>query len=243
MLKALFFDMDDTLCDTQSANQKAVDWLLAELASHGDFDHEVFISQYLSAIYRELDDQLKQLTDPIKDESDYRHFVFDYFLKQHQIEPNDALMSYVALFDHKRIEFFDFYPGVKQMLIDLRSQYKLVLITNGPAYSQVPKVEQVKMSEYCDHVLIGGLEPEQKPAKSIFDKACRLADCLANETLHVGDSLGSDIKGAKCAGIKSFWILPEFTEFSAVNPESDYVADSVLHIDKVLELEAQAHHA
>ena len=57
--------MDDTLCDTQSANQKAVDWLLAELASHGDFDHEVFISQYLSVIYRELDDQLKQLTDPL----------------------------------------------------------------------------------------------------------------------------------------------------------------------------------
>ena len=71
-VKALFFDMDDTLCDTQSANQKAVDWLLAELESHGDFDHEVFISQYLSAIYRELDDQLKYLTAPVWEIESFR---------------------------------------------------------------------------------------------------------------------------------------------------------------------------
>jgi N-acylneuraminate-9-phosphatase len=237
LLKALFFDMDDTLCDTQSANQKAIDWLLLELSKHASFDHETFVSQYLSAIYRELDETLKQMTDAIHDESDYRHFVFDYFLKKHGITANEELMSYVALFDAKRIEFYDFYPGVKDMLLSLRKDYTLVLITNGPAYSQVPKVEQVKMSDYCDHVLIGGLEPEQKPAKSIFEKACQLANCSRNEALHAGDSLSSDIKGAKGAGIKSFWILPEFTNFSKNNPESDYVAKSILHLDKVLELE------
>ncbi|MDD7986946.1 HAD-IA family hydrolase [Lentisphaera marina] len=241
MLKALFFDMDDTLCDTQSANQKAIDWLLSELAQFDFFDHKTFVSQYLAAIYRELDEALKKMTDAIHDESDYRHFVFDYFLKKHGVEERDELMSYVALFDAKRIEYYDFYSGVKDMLITLRKDYTLVLITNGPAYSQVPKVEQVQMSNYCDYVLIGGLEPEQKPAKSIFDKACQLANCSSSEAIHVGDSLSSDIKGAKAAGIKSFWIKPEFTEFSSENSESDYVADSVLHLDKVLELENNHH--
>ena len=132
--------MDDTLCDTQSANKKAVDWLLKELRSHGEFDHETFISQYLAAIYRELDDELKSLTHHIEDESDYRHFVFDYFLRKHDIDPHDELMKLVCLFDAKRIEFYDFYPGAKDMLCELRKEYKIVLITNGPEYSQVPKI-------------------------------------------------------------------------------------------------------
>ena len=100
---------------------------------------------------------------------------------------------------------------------------------------------EVQISNYCDYVLIGGLEPEQKPAKRIFDKACQLANCSSSEALHAGDSLSSDIKGAKAAGIKSFWIKPEFAEFSSENSESDYVADSILHLDKVLELENKHH--
>ncbi|WDE98245.1 HAD-IA family hydrolase [Lentisphaera profundi] len=237
MFKALFFDMDDTLCDTQGANLKAVNWLINELSSHDHFDHETFVSQYLAAIYRELDEELKQLTSVIDDESDYRHFVFDYFLKKHEIKATDDLMSYVSLFDKKRIEYYDFYLGVTAMLKTLRSQYKIILITNGPAYSQIPKVEQVKMKDYCDHIIIGGLEPEQKPAKSIFDKACSVANCLPNEAIHSGDSLNSDIKGAKAAGIKTFWILPKFTSFSEGNKESDYVSNTILDIDKILESE------
>jgi len=229
--------MDDTLCDTQGANKKAVEWLLNELRSHGDFDHETFVTQYLAAIYRELDDKLKLLTDTIADESDYRHFVFDYFLREYGIEPQDELMKLVRLFDAKRIEFFDFYPGVKELLCELRNKYKIVLITNGPEYSQVPKVDQVKMTDYCDFVIIGGQEPEQKPAKSIFSKALTLSGCNASEVIHAGDSLNSDIRGARNSGIKSFWIMPNF-EFSDKNEESDYQSNSILDMRKILDIES-----
>ena len=228
--------MDDTLCDTQSANKKAVEWLLNELRSHGDFDHETFITQYLAAIYRELDEDLKTLTNHIEDESDYRHYVFDYFLRRYGVEPHDELMSLVRLFDAKRIEFYNFYPGAKEMLCELRRQYKIILITNGPEYSQIPKVKQVKMADFCDHVIIGGQEPEQKPAKSIFDKALSLAGCKSSEAIHAGDSLNSDICGARNAGLKSLWIRPEF-EFSDKNEESDYQSSTVLDMVRVLELE------
>jgi len=82
----------------------------------------------------------------------------------------------------------------------------LVVITNGPEFSQVPKVEAVNMADYVDHIIIGGQEPEQKPFSSIFEKALKLAGCEAHEAIHVGDSLAADIVGAHNSGITSVWI-------------------------------------
>ena len=59
---------------------------------------------------------------------------------------------------------------------------------------------------HVDHIIIGGQEPEQKPARSIFDKALQLANCAAHEAIHVGDSLATDIAGAQNSGITSVWI-------------------------------------
>ena len=120
------------------------------------------------------------------------------------------------------------------MLCELRKDYKIIVITNGPEYSQVPKVNKIRMYDYCDHVIIGGQEPEQKPAKSIFLKALALADCKNSETIHVGDSLVSDIHGARNVGIKTLWISPEF-EFSDKNEESDYQSNSVTDVKRILE--------
>ena len=80
------------------------------------------------------------------------------------------------------------------------------MITNGPEFSQIPKVERINLKDHVDHIIIGGQEPEQKPARSIFDKALTLAQCKPHEAIHVGDSLASDIAGAHNCGITSVWI-------------------------------------
>jgi len=64
----------------------------------------------------------------------------------------------------------------------------------------------VKLAEHVDHIIIGGQEPEEKPAVSIFEKALKLANCQAHEAIHVGDSLASDIVGAHNSGITSVWV-------------------------------------
>lgn len=45
-----------------------------------------------------------------------------------------------------------------------------------------------------------------KPRKEIFEKALELTGLKADEVIHVGDSIASDIKGAEGAGIKAVWI-------------------------------------
>jgi HAD superfamily hydrolase (TIGR01509 family) len=213
MLKALFFDMDETLCDTTKANNTAKALMAAEVESrYGDtIDGTTFAEGYVKGIYRQWTDQQRDRYMPIvesQSEGAFRiQLIRDLFAELGIADVSQAeAISLQDKFDRDRLDAFDFYPGIREFLAEARELFTLVVITNGPEFSQVPKVEQVKLAELVDHVIIGGQEPEQKPARSIFEKALSLAGCDASEAIHVGDSLASDIAGAHNSHITSVWI-------------------------------------
>lgn len=45
-----------------------------------------------------------------------------------------------------------------------------------------------------------------KPRKELFELALKKTGLAADEVLHIGDSLSSDVKGASLAGIKPIWV-------------------------------------
>lgn len=213
MLKALFLDMDETLCDTQGANRKAKVLMAKQVECfYGEhINGQAFADGYVSGIYREWSAQQRQRYQTIIDqhsEGAFRIQLIKDLLAQQGVNEVDetAALALQENFDADRLEAFDFYPGIKAFLINARKLFTLVVITNGPEFSQVPKVEAVKLADYVDHIIIGGQEPEQKPARSIFFKALALAQCEAHEAIHVGDSLATDIAGAHNSGITSVWI-------------------------------------
>jgi HAD superfamily hydrolase (TIGR01549 family) len=210
MLKALFLDLDETLCDTTGANNKALAVLgnRVEEVFQGQVDKHSFTAKYLKGIYRELDLRYQQLLLPIVDEGEFRLKLITLILKDLGIDntPADIALHLQQTFDDSRTASFAFYPEVKDHLLAWRPHYTLVVITNGPEFSQLGKVAAVSLQHYVDHIIIGGQEPEQKPAKSIFEKALRLANCLPEDVLHIGDSLTADIAGANNANIRSAWV-------------------------------------
>lgn len=213
MLKALFLDMDETLCDTRGANNTArqqLARLVADAVDH-DLDGERFATAYVDGIYRRWDEAQRQRYLPLAETQGERAFrlqlIRDLLASQGCNEVSDQLAGMIQdRFDEDRLKAFHFYPGIREFLQEARKYFTLVVITNGPEYSQIPKVEAVKLADYVDHIIIGGQEPEQKPAASIFEKALALAGCEAHEAIHVGDSLAADIAGAHNSGITSVWI-------------------------------------
>jgi HAD superfamily hydrolase (TIGR01549 family) len=213
MLKALFLDMDETLCDTLGANQLAAEKFAAEVERlfGVSVDGKVVAEAYLSGIYRDWTDVQRARYMPIiqqQSEGAFRiQLIRDLLAGQGVGQVSEASARDLQnKFDSDRLEAFDFYPGIANFLAEARHYFTLVVITNGPEFSQVPKVEKVKLADHVDHIVIGGQEPEQKPARSIFEKALKLAGCQAHEAVHVGDSLASDIAGAHNSGITSVWI-------------------------------------
>ncbi|HAS6984753.1 TPA: HAD-IA family hydrolase [Vibrio parahaemolyticus] len=209
MLKAIFFDMDETLCGTsqadKAAGQKFAAWIQQTYPQVSD--PQAFLQRYLQGVYKKLNAEFPQLVALLPDENAFRCGLIQTILAENGIHI-DAEQAQQAqyYFDLARMGAFTFFPGVKEMLTDLRKHYKLVVITNGPIFSQHPKLKATQMDEWVDHIIVGGEEPEEKPAASIFQKALNLVDVKPEEALHIGDSLAADIAGANNMGILSVWV-------------------------------------
>ncbi len=54
----------------------------------------------------------------------------------------------------------------------------------------------------CEGVIYGDMVRAYKPHREIFNKALEICGCKADEVIHVGDSVASDVEGAKSAGIR-----------------------------------------
>nr|WP_152913284.1 HAD family hydrolase [Vibrio parahaemolyticus] len=209
VLKAIFFDMDETLCGTsqadKAAGQKFAAWIQQTYPQISD--PQAFLQRYLQGVYKKLNAEFPQLVALLPDENAFRCGLIQTILAEDGIHI-DAEQAQQAqhYFDSARMGAFTFFPGVKEMLTDLRKHYKLVVITNGPIFSQHPKLKATQMDEWVDHIIVGGEEPEEKPAASIFQKALNLVDVKPEEALHIGDSLAADIAGANNMGILSVWV-------------------------------------
>ncbi|EJB0384017.1 HAD-IA family hydrolase [Vibrio parahaemolyticus] len=209
MLKAIFFDMDETLCGTsqadKAAGQKFAAWIQQTYPQVSD--PQAFLQRYLQGVYKKLNAEFPQLVALLPDENAFRCGLIQTILAENGIHIDAEQAQQAQLyFDSARMGAFTFFPGVKEMLTDLRKHYKLVVITNGPIFSQHPKLKATQMDEWVDHIIVGGEEPEEKPAASIFQKALNLVDIKPEEALHIGDSLAADIAGANNMGILSVWV-------------------------------------
>nr|WP_275138925.1 HAD family hydrolase [Vibrio parahaemolyticus] len=209
VLKAIFFDMDETLCGTsqadKAAGQKFAAWIQQTYPQVSD--PQSFLQRYLQGVYKKLNAEFPQLVALLPDENAFRCGLIQTILAEDGIHINaEQAQQAQHYFDSARMGAFTFFPGVKEMLTDLRKHYKLVVITNGPIFSQHPKLKATQMDEWVDHIIVGGEEPEEKPAASIFQKALNLVDIKPEEALHIGDSLAADIAGANNMGILSVWV-------------------------------------
>jgi 2-haloalkanoic acid dehalogenase type II len=73
-----------------------------------------------------------------------------------------------------------------------------------------------------------------KPRPEPFEKALSLL-CLSNEeVLHIGDSLGSDVRGAKALGIPVLWVNRKKRKLLAEHARPDYVSTDLTGIFNVV---------
>jgi len=235
-IRAVFLDMDHTLCDTERADQLAVVDFQEELATLFDRDVAREASrQYLRVIYGGYRHRDGWQRIPGETEIGYRARLLEQTLGEVRSsdEPFGGAVEYAQLFMDLRIRHFAFFPGVEELLRGLRSRYTLVVVSNGPLFSQEPKVARVAMERHVDHIILGGSLPHEKPHPSIFQLACRMACCEPSQAIHVGDSLESDVKGAGNAGITSVWLNSGEHVLHPV-PTPDHIIRHICQLEDVL---------
>ncbi len=102
---------------------------------------------------------------------------------------------------------FEVYDDVPESLARLRSRGLLLgVITNNESVHQRRKLATVGLSEAFDAVVISGEVGHAKPSAEIFRHGCDALGVAAGEAMHVGDLLDVDARGAASAGLRGVWL-------------------------------------
>ena len=133
-----------------------------------------------------------------------------------------------AIYRKHRFEDVELYPDVISTFDVLAPQFKLGLLSNGNTYP-----ERCGLEGYFAFVVFSQDVQVEKPNRKIFEITAQRAGCELAQMLHVGDSLESDVAGARNAGVSSVWLnresVPNDTE---IRP--DYEVASLTEIPEIL---------
>lgn len=83
---------------------------------------------------------------------------------------------------------------------------RLGIITNGELEYQTPKVDQVGLRPYVEHLICSGELGIAKPDARIFQHACELFGVAGSSAVYIGDRLHTDAIGATDAGLAGVWL-------------------------------------
>lgn len=98
------------------------------------------------------------------------------------------------------------YPDVIGALESWQKQeFQLGVISNFDSRLYLV-LEQLNLAEFFTSITISTEVGAAKPNSQIFRVALEKHNCLAEEALHVGDSLKDDCEGGRNAGLKTVWL-------------------------------------
>jgi HAD superfamily hydrolase (TIGR01549 family) len=178
-IKAIFFDVGETLVDETRQWFSWADWL--------GVSHLVFSAA---------------LGKTIAEGRHHRH-VFDIFKPGFDL--NQAEAARQAQGNRYVIEPRDFYPDAIATLRKLKASGYVVGITGNQPEETEAALELSGIA--ADHIASSARWGVEKPAPDFFAKIVEVCGCAANEIAYVGDRLDNDVLPAKKAGLLSVFIV------------------------------------
>jgi putative hydrolase of the HAD superfamily len=229
-LKALIFDLDDTLV-VEEASAEAALLQTCELARsrHGiepqDLHatlrqtcrriwHQAPVRAYcidigvssweaLWARFEGDNENLRILRDWAPS---YRRNSWLEALAIHGIRDDELAHEMAETFPIHRRKLHIVYDDVRPTLDCFRARFRLGLLTNGAPDLQREKIAGAGIGGYFDEILVSGDLGFGKPDPRVFREILFRLGVTADKAIMIGNSLHSDIRGAQGIGMRAVWI-------------------------------------
>jgi len=225
-LKAVVFDLDDTLCGYWDASKKALRQTFAELDLPGQTPESMV--RHWAEAFREFAPTLKQTQwyeVYLKEGQPTRTEQMRRTLAKAGCDDPDQARKVGDRYGELRDCYLELFPDARTVLDRLAQRWPLGLMTNGPADIQRQEIATCGLDGMFELVLIEGEQGEGKPNVSVFKKAETHFGAEPDELLMVGNSYGHDIEPALRYGWRAIWIrrpsdLPPSADLKA-NPQPE----------------------
>jgi putative hydrolase of the HAD superfamily len=190
MIKAIFFDLDNTLIDFIKMKHMSIEAAASAMIDAGLKREKGKIVKSLFKLYDNIgyEDQT----------------VFQKYLKKEKSLDFRILANAINAYRRVRTGFLEPYPHVTSTLLRLREKgIKLAIVTDAPNLKAWIRLTAMKIDHFFDLVVAFEDTKELKPSKKPFIFALNQLQLKPEECLMVGDMPERDIKGAKKLGIKT----------------------------------------
>lgn len=219
MIKAVFFDIDDTLYDTSS---------FAKLARRAAINAMIDAGLPL-----EFDEAYKLLREIIKEKGSNYDKHFNVLTKRVFGEEKPLLIA-LGMITYHNVKFalLRLFPNTMSTLIYLKSRgYHLGVISNGITIKQWEKLIRLGLNHFFDEVVTSQEAGVEKPDEKIFKLAMGKMGCKAEKSVMVGNKFSEDILGAINTGMSAILVNSELTK-----SEKEYIKKENLKVDVINEL-------
>jgi putative hydrolase of the HAD superfamily len=195
-MKAVFFDIDNTLHDSttqvETARSNAVD---------------AMIEAGLPINKKKC---LEILEDVVESYGSNYEKHFNVLMKRIGIprENYQIIAAGIVAYHNTKISMLHPFPDTIPTLLKLRNiGLKLGVITQGKPVKQWEKLIRLGLQHFFDEVIITDEVGLKKPSADLFRYAAKKIGVKPEECVMVGDRLDTDIEGAKKVGMKTVRVL------------------------------------
>ena len=210
MIKAVLFDFDGTLADTNPLIIRTFKETFATLLPARSF----------------LETEILNCIGPTLEQTGQKYFP----------ENSDRFVNtYRELNGKYHDEMIKIYPGIKEMISVLKaSGLKLAIVSSKRRDFVVRGLEQTGLIQFFDYIVAADDVTDPKPHPEGIEKAMKHYGLDADACLMVGDN-SHDIDAAKHAGVKGVavgWAFKGVDYLKALNP--DYLIMDAMEIVEIV---------
>lgn len=204
MIRNVLFDLDDTLFDFHKAEKIALTKTLVHFGIDPTEETLALYSTINAAHWKRL--ELGEISREEVKVGRYRELFKTIGVECDPVKATAYYESMLAIGHY-------FMPGAPELLEEIYRKYRLYIVSNGTAKVQEGRIGSSGIAKYMDGIFISQILGANKPDKQFFDICfAEIPDFSLSETVIIGDSLSSDIKGGINAGITTVWFNPKGIE-------------------------------
>jgi len=221
----LLFDLDNTILDFTLAAKHALkkaffEFGVPDLPEYIDQYHEVNNACWKAYENGKLSQEV------------LRYERFRRFMEQVKLEADTELMS--ELYLKWLSEGVYWVEGAQALIEACKDQFQLVIVTNGIADVQRPRLRDSGLDQICSPLIISGELGVAKPHHDFFEHTFdQMGHPSKDQVLMIGDNIHSDIRGGHDYGIDTCWFNPKKKAREATDVQPTY---EIQHLDQLKRL-------
>lgn len=224
MIKAVIFDLDNTLVDFMSMKRLAVSAAIHSMIDAGLRLTPDEVQSRIDAIYKERGIEFQSVFDQL---------LYDVFQKVDYKILSAGIIAYRRAREAALVP----YPHVNMTLVALiKRGIRLAVVSDAPGREAWLRLCYLDFHHLFDHVVVYEDTGERKPSPAPFRRALELLGVQSSETIMVGDWAERDMVGAANLGMTTAFARYGDT-FGTVESHADYDLNDVSELLEVIDRE------